>query len=105
MEETKKVRKTKGRDSKEYAEWRVKVLTRDSYTCQECGCANRRILHCHHIKNWQHYIFSRFDVKNGITLCALCHAKKHPGLSGLIRGKDRKKKRSLNRKIKLFNRK
>jgi hypothetical protein len=97
------IRRTKGRDSKEYKEWALKVKIRDNWECQECGCKIKKLLHSHHIKSWQHYIFSRFDVKNGITLCLRCHANHHPHMKDFLMGKVRKKRRKLNKVIKLIN--
>lgn len=62
----------------EYMEWRKAVYKRDHYTCQECGA--KRDLNAHHIKAWEKHPELRFDVANGVTLCAACHAKKHPHL-------------------------
>ena len=61
------------RKSKEYKEWRTRVLKRDNYTCQCCGDNKGGNLHAHHIRNFKDNEDLRFDVNNGITLCDKCH--------------------------------
>ena len=65
-----------GRHCGEYAEWRKGVFKRDDYTCQRCG--KRGVtLNAHHIKEYAKYPAMRYDIDNGITLCAKCHKKIH----------------------------
>ena len=64
------------RNSREVKQWRKEVLTRDNNTCQECGKTDQ--LEAHHIIEWAELEEHRTDVDNGITLCTLCHSKKHP---------------------------
>jgi nitrate/TMAO reductase-like tetraheme cytochrome c subunit len=64
-------------------QWRVKVFERDNYTCRECG--KRGQLQAHHKKSWAENVALRFNVRNGITLCVDCHAKKHTSISNLIK--------------------
>jgi len=55
------------------------VLKRDGYKCQECGVGhtkNNRLV-VHHIKQWSCYPELRFELNNLITVCELCHKKKH----------------------------
>lgn len=54
--------------------WRIGVYKRDYYTCQMCGKHGGK-LHAHHIKSWKDFPELRFDLDNGITLCAECHRK------------------------------
>lgn len=71
------------RDTVQYKEWRSAVLKRDSYTCQHCFVKqndiiaeknnNTKVLHAHHIKSWIRFVAFRYDVDNGLTLCAKCH--------------------------------
>lgn len=59
----------------EYREWRTAVFTRDCYTCQECGKLGSSVrLEAHHLKSWHNYPELRYEISNGITLCAQpCH--------------------------------
>lgn len=66
------------RNMPEYITWRKAVFERDSYTCQECGAKGD--IQAHHIKHWSQHPSERFNIDNGITLCAECHKKKHPHL-------------------------
>lgn len=59
-----------------YNEWRKKVYERDGYTCQLCGRVGGR-LNAHHIKTFAENPELRFDVDNGVTLCADCHKEVH----------------------------
>lgn len=60
----------------EYRKWRIGVLRRDNWTCQECG---RRggLLQAHHIKSWVDYPELRYEVSNGKSLCPQCHTDEH----------------------------
>jgi len=85
---------TKIRRSKQYREWRKKILKRDNYTCQNCGATDKeKILHADHIKPFAYLInqirdiygniiieqINEFkelwDLNNGRTLCIDCHRK------------------------------
>lgn len=63
------------RKSSQYASWRSEVLYRDGYTCRHCTSSEN--LHAHHILSWKNHPDRRFDVANGLTLCATCHRKAH----------------------------
>lgn len=63
------------RKSAQYAAWRSEVLHRDGYTCRHCLSTEN--LHAHHIKSWKEHPELRFDVVNGLTLCATCHRQAH----------------------------
>lgn len=67
------------RKSWRYRHWRRAVLSRDGHQCQRCG--SKSDLHAHHIKRWSKSPELRFDVDNGVTLCASCHAKEEPWLN------------------------
>lgn len=57
----------------DYKLWRESVYERDNYTCQLCG-KRGGILHPHHIKPFAIFPELRYEVSNGITLCAEpCH--------------------------------
>ena len=60
------------RKSKRYADWRTAVFERDDYTCQCCGQHGGKLM-AHHIHDYATYIDERFDIDNGITMCANCH--------------------------------
>lgn len=64
------------RTSQAYKTWRNEVLKRDNYSCQSCGIAETQ-LQAHHIKQFAYDVAERFNVDNGITLCAECHKKIH----------------------------
>jgi hypothetical protein len=60
--------------SEEYKNWRQEVYKRDNFTCQLCGATDAP-LNAHHIRPWHKYKSLRFEIWNGITLCAdPCHA-------------------------------
>lgn len=56
--------------------WAADVKERDNWTCQECSATDR--LHAHHVKHRAYHPELAHDVSNGITLCVVCHAQKHP---------------------------
>lgn len=59
--------------SVEFNKWRKAVFERDSFTCRLCGKFGNT-LHPHHIKPFAKYPKLRFEISNGITLCAEpCH--------------------------------
>jgi len=69
----------KQRQSKQYWDWRAKVLKRDGYKCRECHKSGPDIkLEAHHIEEWFTNTRLRFSALNGITLCVQCHDKIHP---------------------------
>ncbi len=74
-EETRKYENIKGRGTAEYKAWKDGVLMRDDYTCQICG--SKESVHAHHIKSYTKYPDLRYEVDNGVTLCANCHRKMH----------------------------
>lgn len=67
-------RKT-GRNSKSYRHWRKRILDRDNNTCMECDSISN--LCAHHIKSWLKHPKERYLLRNGITLCFICHKKTH----------------------------
>lgn len=56
-------------------EWRAIVLKRDDYLCQCCKKRKegRGFVHAHHIKPWDEFPALRYEISNGVTLCASCH--------------------------------
>ena len=87
----------------EYFAWAKEVKELANYTCQTCGCTDRRKLHSHHIKPWSKYPHLRYSLKNGICICKACHVKLHPEYRNLMLGKEGKKRRILNSRIKSIN--
>lgn len=59
-----------------HIEWAKKVKQRDKFTCQICG-AYKVYLNAHHKNSFDIFINQRFEISNGITLCAKCHDKFH----------------------------
>jgi 5-methylcytosine-specific restriction endonuclease McrA len=56
--------------------WKMKVKSRDDYTCQKCGYVGHKndgVMHSHHINSYSLFPELRTDEKNGITLCNNCH--------------------------------
>lgn len=71
-------------DKTRLKEWRLKVLERDSYICQKCGCKRKRLLQTHHKKSKERYPEIAYDIDNGETLCIYCHIKEHPMLQSFM---------------------
>lgn len=67
----------RGYCDKKHRAWRLAVLTRDAWQCQECGriCADKREAHADHIKRIAEG-GERYDVANGQCLCVRCHGRK-----------------------------
>jgi hypothetical protein len=61
-------------NTKKYRTWRETVFKRDNWTCQDCGKRGVYV-EAHHIKQWSKYPKLRFIIKNGQTLCRVCHNK------------------------------
>ncbi len=78
------------RTNSDYGEWRRAVLTRDNYTCRDCGDKSykgrgeRVPLHAHHIFSFSDFPKLRHEVWNGVTLCRFCHAKHHPAMAASL---------------------
>ena len=62
-----------------YSDWRITVLVRDNFTCQDCKDADISLasLEVHHILPWKDNVNSRYDPENGVTLCKSCHRMRH----------------------------
>lgn len=73
------------RNMPEYIAWRKAVFSRDNFTCQRCGVHGGK-LEAHHIQSWASHPEGRFDIENGMTLCADCHAQEHPHLRMMRHG-------------------
>lgn len=60
-----------------YCVWRIAVFERDNFTCQRC-CKRGGAFHAHHIKPWAQFPLLRYEISNGMTLCAKpCHKDIH----------------------------
>jgi len=64
------------RRSPAYQQWRIKVLERDSYTCQHCEKSGGQLV-VHHIKTFKMNPELRLEPDNGIVLCNNCHEQLH----------------------------
>lgn len=62
-------------NTKEYKIWRKEVFKRDNNTCQICGSTKNIVVH--HLLSFSKNIKHRFNLNNGVTLCANCHNKFH----------------------------
>ncbi len=56
--------------------WAERVVTRDKATCRACGATGVE-LHAHHLKPYKQFPELRYELSNGITLCAPCHWNAH----------------------------
>lgn len=56
-----------------YESFRKEVIIRDGRKCMMPGCKNTKYLQVHHIKKWSSASSLRYEISNGITLCAYCH--------------------------------
>lgn len=65
----------KHRESKQSA-WARKVISRDQATCQRCGAQGVE-LQAHHLMPYKDHPELRWELSNGLTLCAPCHWKEH----------------------------
>lgn len=63
------------RKTARYKKWRMAVLQRDENICLQCGSTEN--LHVHHIKEWALHPNERLSIKNGETLCKVCHSEIH----------------------------
>lgn len=59
--------------------WARAVISRDLATCQHCGATDAP-LHAHHIKPFAEFPELRWELSNGLTLCAKCHWQVHAAL-------------------------
>ena len=67
--------RSRNRGNAHYA-WADAVKARDGYKCVKCGFSNGE-LQAHHLKPWKLFPELRYDVANGITVCAPCHWRIH----------------------------
>lgn len=61
-----------------HIKWSRAIKTRDYFTCQICSTGGYDVhLESHHMDSFDWCIEGRFDLKNGITLCKMCHQSYH----------------------------
>ena len=67
----------RGYCDKAHRAWRQAVLTRDAWTCKDCGrvCSGYKEAHADHIVPIA-FGGERYDLANGQTLCHACHGRK-----------------------------
>lgn len=83
-----------------YKGWKQLVKDRDGNKCVKCDSEEN--LHCHHIIPWKDKVELRYEISNGMTLCASCHCSiemtgKHWN-AGKVRTAEMRKKMSESRK-------
>ena len=67
----------RGYCDKAHRAWRQAVLTRDAWTCRDCGrvCSDRKEAQADHVRPISKG-GERYDLANGQTLCIVCHGRK-----------------------------
>ncbi len=67
----------RGYCDKAHRAWRQAVLTRDAWTCRDCGrvCSDKREAQADHVVPIRQG-GARYDLANGQTLCIVCHSSK-----------------------------
>lgn len=66
----------RARNTHSIKRFRADVYERDDYTCQICGKRGDDLA-AHHIESFDVNESLRFEIGNGITLCASCHIGFH----------------------------
>ncbi len=67
------------RASWQYRKWRMGVLVKDKFLCQDClkeGKTTKGFV-AHHIEQWHKRLDLRFEVSNGVALCRKHHIERH----------------------------
>lgn len=64
----------------DYDLWREAIFKKFNNTCQLCGKTGGS-MHAHHKKEYANNPEKRYDISNGILLCADCHKKLHPWMN------------------------
>ena len=64
------------RQSAESKAWAYDVLSKANFTCEYCA-QRGGALSAHHKNGFNKFIEQRFEVKNGVCLCASCHEAFH----------------------------
>ena len=76
QDRSKLVTKEKKHLCSRYKDWMKKVKDRDKWTCRVADIKCNGRLEAHHILPWRVYPKLRYEVNNGITLCAAHHPRK-----------------------------
>jgi len=69
------LQRERSRLSSPLAKWKRAVKDRDGNSCVKCG--SKEHLHAHHIATFSDSPDFRTDIKNGVTLCEICHSVEH----------------------------
>jgi transposase-like protein len=59
-----------------FIKWARQVKIRDRFVCQVCDRQGIE-LNAHHMNSWDVHQDERYDLDNGVTLCAQCHRQFH----------------------------
>ena len=89
------------RRTKKYYDWRLTILERDGYSCNECGDGGE--LHVHHIQSALLKPELFYEPSNVDTLCRACHLKKHNPIGLAKNQKGRGYNKYLIIKVKLLS--
>jgi len=63
------------RTSTAYTKFCSSVYERDGYKC--ICCSSRKSICAHHLNGWSWYPQGRYETRNAVTLCYVCHKKFH----------------------------
>lgn len=58
-----------------YRKWAQLIVSKDNYKCIKCN-SNKK-LEAHHLDGWHWCKEKRYDINNGVSLCAKCHKNFH----------------------------
>lgn len=66
--------------------WRIRAIIRDKYRCVDCGVGNKKLV-VHHIDETTRK--GNNDLKNLVSLCSKCHARRHGSTNKSLRDEVR----------------
>lgn len=69
------------------AAWAKAVKDRDGWACVDCGSPDHVM--AHHVEHRKDRPDLALELGNGVTLCAACHAKRHPDIAPFVLGQSR----------------
>ena len=64
------------RQSAEGKQWRIDVMAKANFTCDNCNVRGKSLV-AHHLEAFHCNPELRFDINNGVCLCRDCHAEFH----------------------------